>query len=155
PVKQVELEALLAVPEGFGDDVPVDQNFHARRLPERIWRQSDRFTGIASVIQVHRLREVLSLVGFTRLEAVTPDINGEYDTDVERAEIAIEPQWFPAVENRGEGIFVQIQAEMLASWLERPAVKHRLEGLANGHKIWMEERKAKRPFPGGAYVILH
>ena len=29
PVKHVELEALLAAPEGFGDDVPVDQNFHA------------------------------------------------------------------------------------------------------------------------------
>jgi len=29
---------------------------------------------------VHRLREVLALVGFTRLEAETPDINGEYDT---------------------------------------------------------------------------
>lgn len=33
PVKQVELEVLLAAPEGFGDDVPVDHNFHARRLP--------------------------------------------------------------------------------------------------------------------------
>ncbi|MFY9562512.1 MAG: hypothetical protein WAQ52_19945, partial [Terriglobales bacterium] len=38
-----------------------------------------------AVIQLHRLREVLALVGFTRLEAVTPDINGEYETDVERA----------------------------------------------------------------------
>jgi hypothetical protein len=35
PVKQVELEALLAAPEGFGDDVPIDPNFHARRLPDR------------------------------------------------------------------------------------------------------------------------
>jgi len=31
PVKRVELDALLAAPEGFGDDVPVDLNFHARR----------------------------------------------------------------------------------------------------------------------------
>ena len=36
PVKQVELDALLAAPEGFGDDVPVDPDFHARRLPDRI-----------------------------------------------------------------------------------------------------------------------
>ena len=40
PVKQVELDALLAVPEGFGDDVPIDPNFHARRLPDRAWRNS-------------------------------------------------------------------------------------------------------------------
>jgi len=35
PVKQVELDALLTAPEGFGDDVPVDTNFHARRLPDQ------------------------------------------------------------------------------------------------------------------------
>ena len=34
PVKQAELDALLAVPEGFGDDIPIDTNFHARRLPD-------------------------------------------------------------------------------------------------------------------------
>ena len=110
-MKQVELEALLAAPEGFGDDVPVDPNFHARRLPDRAWRRSDRCDGIEAVIQLHRLREVLALVGFTRFEAVTPDINGEYETDVERAQIALEPQWFPAVENRGEGVFVQLRAD--------------------------------------------
>jgi hypothetical protein len=155
PVKQVELEALLSVPEGYGDDVPVDQNFHARRLPDHAWRHSARFAGIESVIQVHRLREILALVGFTRLEAVTPDINGEYETDVERAQIALDPQWFPAVENRGEGIFLQVRAESLAGWLTRPAVVERLESLATGHKLWADDRKAKRPFPGGPYVLLH
>ena len=76
PVKQVELEALFAAPEGFGDDVPVDPNFHARRLPDRAWRHSKRYSGIEAVIQLHRLREVLALIGFTRFEAVTPVIQG-------------------------------------------------------------------------------
>ena len=35
PAKQVELEALLAAPEGFGDDVPIDPNSHSRRGPIR------------------------------------------------------------------------------------------------------------------------
>ena len=103
-VKEIELEALLAAPEGYGDDVPVDQNFHARRLPDAVWRRSERSAGIESVIQLHRLREVLALAGFTRFEAVTPDIHGEYESDVERAAIAMEPGSFPAVENRGEGL---------------------------------------------------
>src|SRR6185312_3397929 len=102
-----------------------------------------------------RLREVLALVGFTRLEAVMPDINGEYETDVERAQIAIEPAWFPANENRGEGVFVQLKADAVASWLGRPAVRKRLEGLARGHARWADERKSKRLFPGGPYVLLH
>lgn len=155
PVKLVELDALLAAPEGFGDDVPIDPDFHARRLPDRTWRCTKRSDGIEAVIQLHRLREVLALVGFTRLEAVMPDINGEYETDVERAQIAIEPAWFPAIENRGEGIFVQLRDEWVARWLERPAVRERLAGLANGHERWAEDRKSKRPFPGGPYVLLH
>ena len=68
----------------------------------------------------------------TRFEAVTPDINGEYETDVARAQIALEPQWFPAVENRGEGLFVQLRAEAVKSWLARPTVKQRLDVLASG-----------------------
>jgi hypothetical protein len=155
PVKQVELDALLAAPEGYGDDVPVDQNFHARRLPDQAWRHLDRYAGIEAVIQVHRLREILALVGFTRFEAVTPDINGEYETDVERAQIALDPQWFPAVENRGEGVFLQIRADAVKAWLDRPAVIQRLEVLTTGHNLWAEDRKAKRPFPGGPYVLLH
>ena len=157
PIKQVELDALLAAPEGYGDDVPVDPDFHARRLPDTAWRRSGRSDRIASVIQLHRLREVLALTGFSRLEAVTPDINGEYESDVERAELAVEPSWFPAVENRGEGVFVQLRADEVQRWLERPAVKDRLDRLASGHAAWVAKRrrKSQRPFPGGPYVLLH
>jgi hypothetical protein len=107
------------------------------------------------VVQLHRLREVLALVGFTRFEAVTPDINGEYETDVERAQIAQEPSWYPAVENRGEGIFVQLRAGAVMSWLARQPVKERLDALASGHQHWMKDRKSERQFPGGPYVLLH
>jgi hypothetical protein len=155
PVKQVELDALLAVPDGFGEDVPVDPDFHARRIPDQTWRSSKLSEGVKAVVQVHRLREVLALVGFTRLESVAPDIDGEYETDVERAQIALEPQWVPAVENRGEGIFVQLRAASVLEWLERAAVKSRLDALRIGHDRWSEDRKVTRPFPGGPYILLH
>lgn len=157
PVKQVELDALIAAPEGFGDDVPVDENFHARRLPDTAWRHSSLSDGVEAVIQLHRLREVLALTGFTRFEAVTPDIQGDYESDVERAELALEPEWFPAVENRGEGVFVQLRAEVVVSWLAKEPVKMRLSDLATGHQLWEGRRPAKseRPFPGGPYVLLH
>lgn len=155
PVKQVEVEAMLAVPEGFGDDVPVDVNFHARRLPAGIWQRSPRTKHVECVIQLHRLREVLTLLGFTRFEAVTPDIHGEYETDVERAQIAVEPKWFPAVENRGEGVFIQLSPTAIEGWLDRAAVKERLDALASGHDLWARTRRHPRPFPGGPYVLLH
>jgi hypothetical protein len=155
PVKQVELDALLAAPEGYGDDVPIDPNFHARRLPEVIWRRSSLLDGIATVIQLHRLREVLALTGFTRFESVSPDVDGEYDSDVERADLADEPKWFPAVENRGEGIFLLLDASAVADWLKRPDVIARTQQLVEGHEQWAARRKLDRTFPGGPYVLLH
>ena len=155
PVKQVELDALMAVPEGFGDDIPIDPDFHARRLPDRAWRRAKRFGGIKAVIQVHRLREVLALVGFTRFEAVMPDIHGEYETDVELAQIALEPSWFPAVENRGEGVFLQLSADAVRTWLSKQGVQKRLDALAEGHGKWIQQRDSQRQFPGGPYVLLH
>ena len=77
PIKHAELDALLAVPEGYGDDAPIDPDFHARRLPESVWRHSARLDSIEAIIQVHRLREVLALAGFTRLEPVMPNVDGE------------------------------------------------------------------------------
>ena len=155
PIKYAELDALLSVPEGFGDDVPVDPDFHARRLPEAVWRRSTSSDGIASVIQVHRLREVLALVGFTRLEPVMPNVDGEYEAEVERAEIALEPTWFPAVENRGEGIVLQLREGAVMEWLGREPVQKRLSQLVDGHVAWTRERNSERHFPGGPYVLLH
>ena len=155
PIKSAELDALLAVAEGFGDDVPVDPDFHARRLPEAVWRRSTSSDGIASVIQVHRLREVLALAGFTRLEPVMPNVDGEYEAEVERADIALEPTWFPAVENRGEGIVLQLREGAVMEWLGREPVQKRLSQLVDGHNAWARQRNSERHFPRGPYVLLH
>ena len=159
PVKQAELETMLRVPEGYGTEVPIDPTFHARRLPEHAWSPPGSKIGesIKSVIQLHRLREVLALFGFTRLEAEVPDIHGEYKSDVSRAEIALDPTWFPAVENRGEGIFLELDPERVEEWSQRAEVKSRIEALYQGHQAWHQRRRAQshREFPGGPYILLH
>lgn len=155
PLKQVELDAILASPEGYGDDVPLNEDFHARRLPRTAWQRGAMSQGVEAVYQLHRLREVMTLVGFTRFEAIAPDINGEYEQEVERAPIACEPTWFPAVENRGEGIFVQLNAQAVEAWFARPAVKARIAALSAGHDQWQAKRATTRPFPGGQYILLH
>ena len=155
PIKHAELDALLDVPEGYGGDPPLDPDFHARRLPESVWRRSTRLDAVAAVVQVHRLREVLALAGFTWLEPVMPNVDGEYDDEVERVDLAEEPAWFPAVENRGEGIFLELRPDAVAAWLAREAVKKRLALLVSGHAAWARQRISERPFPGGPYVLLH
>jgi hypothetical protein len=156
PVKHAELEAIVASPGGFGDDVPVDASFHARRLPDNLWRRSDRAAGIEAVVQLHRLREVRALIGFTRFDAVSPDIDGEFDTGSDRAPIARDPSWFPAVENRGEGLFVLLRSSAVLAWLQREAVQARIGALVAGYRQVAEGRRGpQRPFPGGPYVLLH
>ena len=156
PAKQVEIEAFLAAPEGFGDDVPVNPDYHARRLPAAHWKGSRVSDGIDAVVQLHRLREVSALVGFTRLEAAVPDIDGEYDTDVTRADLDEDPHWFPAVENRGEGVFLALRPDAVNNWMERPGVQERVRSLRTGHSRWLQRRKRQDPeFPGGPYVLLH
>lgn len=156
PVKAAELDELLAAPEGFGDDVPVNPDFHARALPRSAWSRNGRFDGVIErVVQVHRLREVMALAGFTRFEAVMPDIDGEYRSDVVRAAITKEQDWLPAVENRGEGIFVLLDPDAVQRWEARPEVQARLTQLAAGHQHWRRQRKQPSAFPGGLYLLAH
>ncbi|MDE0123858.1 MAG: DISARM system helicase DrmA [Bryobacterales bacterium] len=156
PAKHVELDAFLKAKEGFGDDVPIDRDFHARTLPRSGWRDDPVCERIEAIVQVHRLREVSALVGFTRLEAGVPDIDGNYETDVRRAELAEDPTWVPATENRGEGVFLALRPDFVAAWIENPGVASRVESLRKGHGEWMRQRSAEGPeFPGGPYVLLH
>ena len=154
--KHLEIDAFLAAREGFGDDVGMDPDFHATYLPASLWKSTSVSDGIDAVVQLHRLREVSALVGFTRFEAAVPDIDGEYDTDVTRADIDEDPSWFPAVENRGEGIFLSLQSQAVDRWLERTGVRRRVDSLKRGHASWLESRgKSDVEFPGGTYVLLH
>ena len=79
-------------------------------------------------------------VGFTRFEAPTPDIHGEYEGDVQVAAIDPEPRDFPAVENRGEGIFLQLKSKAVNDWAKSNPVVARGLALSKGHQRWSEDR---------------
>jgi hypothetical protein len=107
-------------------------------------------------VKVYRLREVIAQVGFTRFEAAVSDVNGELDVNVERASLSIDQQWLPAVENRGEGVFLGFRQEAIQSWLERPSVQARTQQLLNGFNAWAKAHPGSgAKFPGPAYVMLH
>jgi hypothetical protein len=153
-VKAAELETLLAATDEIGEDRP-EGVFYARALPKADW---DRpwMAGIERVVLVQRLREVMALVGFTRFEAAVPDTEGELDMGVRRAELAREVNWVPAVENRGEGIFVQFRKSAIEEWLARATVRERVQHLKRGFDAWKGEHSAsKRDFPHPAYTLLH
>ncbi len=153
-VKEVEFETLIASKEGLGEDVP-DGRFYARALPEDRW--AEQLTApLERVVLVHRLREVTAQVGFTRFESSSPDVEGELEIGVKRAALARETSWLPALENRGEGVFLAFKPEAIAAWLKLPKVKARGKQISAGFDCWLEDHPtSKREPPSLPYVMLH
>ena len=135
-VKQAEFETLVSTKEEIGSDKP-DGDFFARYLPKKHWDQP-WMAAVERVVLVHRLREVIATVGFTRFESSSPDVEGELEIGVTRAQLARDVSWLPAIENRGEGIFIQFQSEAIDAWMEKPAVKRRGEQLDGGLRLLEE-----------------
>ena len=153
-VKAAELETLVAAREEIGEDRP-EGLFYARSLPRVSWDEP-WMEGIERVVLVHRLREVVVLVGFTRFESAAPDTEGELDMGVRRASLARDLSWLPAVENKGEGFFIQFKKSAIDAWLRKPGVQSRAIALNRGFKAWGREHSgSSRSFPGPVYLMLH
>jgi hypothetical protein len=152
-IKQAEIETLLMQPTGGGEDNPQADFFARTRaqvpLPTVLAGKLDK------VVLVHRLREVVAALGFTRFESVQPDINGDLSLGVERAPLAAEAGWLPAVENRGEGVFFSFAPAAIQAWLAR--AQPRGQKLEAGFRSWLTSKNfdQQTPWLGLSYVMLH
>lgn len=97
---------------------------------------------VESVTRATRLREVRALRGFTR---VFPPAAGDDDRI---AKIALNrPPWLPAVENRGEGIFIQLRIDRVRSWERSTAVVDRVADLRQAYEQAWHDRGRPGPPP--------
>ncbi len=111
---------------------------------------------IDSVLLLKRLREVNALVGFTRVEA--PEESSDPDERPPMAELSRRaPDWVPANQVHGEGIFIRFDEGELCKWADRVSVKQRDTNLYAGHRGWRNSRKLApdEGYPGIRYVLLH
>ncbi len=157
-VKQAEFE-VLNVPTGTrGRDDP-DSPFFAEALSRSTWDSGDKpaLSRIERVVLVHRLREVMALVGFTRFEPAGTDEKGELDLDgIAPAALSPEPEWFPAIENRGEGVFIVLSTGAIAAWRDMDGVRRRGTQFLTGTDAWNREHPGSdRKFLGAPYIMLH
>ena len=81
------METLSAAKAELGDDRPDGRQLLRTPLPKDAW-DAPWMKNIERVVLVHRLGEVIAQVGFTRFEAVSPDIDGELEMGVRRASLA-------------------------------------------------------------------
>jgi hypothetical protein len=111
---------------------------------------------LKGVLLLERLREVKALIGYTRVEA--PE---EGTDDDERPPMAAlcngSPEWVPACEVYGEGIFLIFKEPPVKNWLNLPSVKARNARLKAGHSGWRNARNldSERGYPGIRYAMLH
>lgn len=114
---------------------------------------------IARVVLARKLLEVRALVGFTRVDAAA----GTPDENVQTSLAPIyrdRPDWLPAVEVRGEGIFLELREDAVSAWEAANGVGERARAMADKFAQWEAERTASRsvpakPFPGARFVLLH
>jgi hypothetical protein len=116
----------------------------------------DKF--LQGVVQVHRLREVTCLYGFTRLEPPPTAAESELDEiqlDVNGADLARTVEWLPAIEQFGEGIFLQISPSAIAEWLASAAMEEKAKSLKERERLDAQRFNRVPKHLGAAYWALH
>ncbi len=113
----------------------------------------------SQVVLAERLREVRALISFTRIQSPGDfidegEILTEYLVDLSRKN----PQWVPASEVKGEGIFIQFNEEKLSQWEQSQLLQDYQNRAFEAHKQWCKIRSldpVKITFPGVRYILLH
>jgi hypothetical protein len=109
----------------------VDQTEEGDFMTERTEIIDDADTGalataftelVEGVTLAHRLREVRALTGFTRLR---PDADSVLSPSLNRP-----INWLPAIEVRGEGIFIHFSETALVPWESHGAVRRRIDATS-------------------------
>lgn len=91
--------------------------------------------GVAGPMLVKKLREVRALKAFTRL------VDAESTTDPKEMPLTEKPlRWLPAMEVRGEGVFLRLDENRLDAWEKAPAVAARVERMRTAHQRMLEQR---------------
>ncbi|MGH9319805.1 MAG: DrmB family protein [Vicinamibacteria bacterium] len=155
PIRTAEFEQLIDSKREAPGDLPrAEEGFYARTFQPKdgVPEKPDK---VAQIVLVRKLREVRAQIGFTRIEPVTPDLQGEFDLGVQSQVLGLTTDWVPACEIRGEGVFLRLDEKAVREWEDRPAVLKRGRELLSGFDAWTEPLKNKPEFPGVRFYLLH
>ncbi|MET8334071.1 DUF1998 domain-containing protein [Streptosporangium canum] len=100
----------------------------------------DPTLAVDQVMRVKRLREVRVLEAFTRIESPTP---GDRKRLASLYREDDRPDWLPAIEVIGEGVFLRLDQQRLAEWETRPEVIDRVAPLIGGYRRRFLDRGAE------------
>ena len=127
-----------------------DPDFQATPTPVPAGREAL----LDQVVLVSRLREVQALLGFTR--GAAPE-RGELSPQGLLPLARSKPLWVPAVEQRGEGVFLQLPEDRVAAWAEHAEQHPRVLALHEAYRRWCDnrEQEVNQDFPVARYLLVH
>lgn len=108
---------------------------------------------LGAVVLARRLREVRALAAFTRILPPTRAFRAPASR-VGRLSLQT-LDWLPAVELRGEGIFMRLSARALSEWETRPAVMERARVLASRRTFPDTDPREEQRKTSPRFLLLH
>jgi hypothetical protein len=139
---------------------PQQQNSSGLMVTEMA-RGADLPAGISRVVAVNQMKSVNAVIGFTRLDEM--DRVNDLATRLVKLTRDGRPTWVPATEDRGEGIFLQLDLAAVAAW-EAGIVEtalwdaHRQAHRRNFQRRFSETSKEVDPdtrLPAPRYWLIH
>lgn len=108
------------------------------------------------IIKITRLRDVMVLLGFTRVDAPDPDADADEQVNIVRLNKTRHDSWLPAVEVNGEGVFIEFNKDAISAWLSKTSIAK----LSTLYKTCYREYCATRKWTNitdrdAKYVLLH
>ncbi|REE98984.1 DUF1998 domain-containing protein [Thermomonospora umbrina] len=139
---------------------PQQQNSSGLMVTE-MRRDPDLHPRISRIVAVNQMKKVNAVLGFTRLDEMdrVNDLIGRLVKLTRDGK----PTWVPATEDRGEGIFLQLDLDAVASWEQRLLSTslwsaHRAAHRRNFERRFSETAKNVDPdvrLPAPRYWLLH
>ena len=124
-------------------------------------RDANLHPRISRVVAVNKMKKINAVLGFTRLDEM--DRVNDLVSRLVKLTRNAKPTWVPATEDRGEGIFLQLDLDAVASWeqsiLSTPLWEaHRSAHRRNFERRFSETAKNVDPdlrLPAPRYWLLH
>ncbi|MDB2091855.1 DUF1998 domain-containing protein [Clostridium paraputrificum] len=113
---------------------------------------------IDKVVLIHKMKEIRVMSGFSRINS--PDFNiMELDEDEESGTI-IRPlkdkNWYPALEVRGEGVFIKLNEDLINSWISScEDISNRSDLINKRYNEILAERGHTQRKISSKFLLLH
>lgn len=113
--------------------------------------------GIKNIFLVKALREVRALTGFTRIQPFEASLEERIEKKTEETPtlVSLGPVWLPAVEVRGEGIFITFDAGLIDEWTGRKSVLQRQVFINKNYERSCDRRGVVFHKVSAKKILLH